>query len=303
MKALGFNFLRTAHYSHDESLIEACDELGMLVGEEIPVYWNVDFKNPKTLRLGARMMRDLIYRDFNHPSVIWWSAGNEVPVSRRDCVQFMATIMRLAKHLDPSRFVVFVTKSYLHDPARKYSDLVLLNSYFGWYFLSEKMFSFVVDVVHSTTLNKPFLMSEFGADAMRGFGRHEAMDVKFTEWKQASLVGHAIKTFNSKPYLSGWVIWIYRDFKSHMRRNKYQQGYNRKGIVDEQDRKKILGHWLPKLAQERYPFHRWKAIAALLFSKCFYLPAVFIGIVIDLAMPIAMRGANTGYYVKEPASV
>ncbi|MEX2717315.1 MAG: glycoside hydrolase family 2 protein [Candidatus Sigynarchaeum springense] len=300
MKALGFNFLRTAHYSHDESLVEAADELGMLVGEEIPVYWNVDFKNPKVLRLASRMMRDLIYRDFNHPSVIWWSAGNEVPVSRRDCYQFMATIMRLAKRLDPTRFSVFVTKALVHDPARSQSDLLLLNSYFGWYYLSERMFGFVCDIVHGTSPKKPFLMSEFGANAEWGFGRREPLDVKSSEWKQASIASHAIKTFNARPYMCGWVIWIYRDFKSHMRLGPHEQGYNRKGLVDEHDRKKLLALWMPRLVHERYTYSMWKMYFGMFLSKLACLPATFAGMLIDAVSPRVMHRINTGYYTIEP---
>ncbi len=300
MKALGFNFLRTAHYSHDESLVEAADELGMLVGEEIPVYWNVDFKNPKVIRLAARMMRDLIYRDFNHPSVIWWSAGNEVPVSRRDCSQFMATIMRLAKRLDPTRFSAFVTKAFVYDPARKQSDLLLLNSYFGWYYLSERMFGSVCDVVHGSAPRKPFLMSEFGANAERGFGRREPLDAKSTEWKQASIVSHAIKSFNARPYMCGWAIWIYRDFKSHMRLGPHENGYNRKGLVDEYDRKKLLASWMPKLVHQRYKFRKWKMYLGMFVSKLAFLPAAFAGVLIDIVSPLVMRKVNTGYYTSEP---
>nr|MDO8113201.1 glycoside hydrolase family 2 TIM barrel-domain containing protein [Candidatus Sigynarchaeota archaeon] len=299
MKALGFNFLRTAHYSHDESLIDACDEEGLLVGEEIPVYWNIDFRNHDVQRLAARLMRDLIRRDFNHPSVIWWSAGNEVPVSRRDCSNFMTTIMALAKRLDPTRFSVFVTKAFIYDPARKHSDLLLLNSYFGWYYLSERLFGSACDVVHGTAPRKPFIMSEFGANAMRGFGRHEAIDVKSSEWKQASIVSHAVKTFNGKPYMSGWAIWIYRDFKSHMRTGKYEQGYNRKGLVDEQDRKKLLALWMPKLVNERRPFHRWKAISGVFGAKIAYFPAAFFDVIVDIISPLFMHKVNTGYYIKD----
>jgi beta-glucuronidase len=300
MKALGFNFLRTAHYSHDESLIEAADELGMLIGEEIPVYWNIDFKNPRVLRLAARMMVDLIHRDFNHPSVIWWSAGNEVPVSRRDCSQFMITLMRLAKHIDPTRFSVFVTKAFIYDPARKQSDLLLLNSYFGWYYLSEKMFGSVCDVVHGTATRKPFLMSEFGANAMRGFGRREAIDEKSSEWKQASIVSRAVTTFNGKPYMSGWAIWIYRDFKSHMRLGKHEQGYNRKGLVDEHDGKKLLALWMPKLVHQSRWHRKWKMYLGMFMAKFMYLPAAFLDMVVDAISPLVMHKVNTGYYTTEP---
>jgi hypothetical protein len=178
----------------------------------------------------------------------------------------------------------------------------LLNSYFGWYLLTEKLFSFVVDVVHGTTMRKPFMISEFGANAMLGFGRREAIDVKSSEWKQASIVSHAIKTFNSKPYLSGWVEWIYRDFKSHMRLDpKYEQGYNRKGLVNEHGRKKLLALWMPRLVKEKHKYNgKAKMIAGLLLAKIAWAPLAFIGIVLDAISPLVMKVINTGYYFPAP---
>ena len=71
MKSLGLNALRTAHYSHDEDLMDIADKLGLLILEEIPVYWHCDFKSNETFKTAAKMMRNLIKRDNNHPSVGW----------------------------------------------------------------------------------------------------------------------------------------------------------------------------------------------------------------------------------------
>jgi len=300
MQALGFNFLRTAHYSHDESLIEAADELGMLVGEEIPVYQYVDFKNPKVLRLATRMMRDMIYRDFNHPSVVWWSAGNEVPVSRLDCARFIPTIMAYSKHLDPTRLSSFVTKALVHDLARKHADVVMLNCYFGWYYLSERILPLVIDIVHGTAPRKPFIITEFGANAMYGFGRHEPLEEKSSEYRQVSIVSHSIKVFNSKPYLSGWCIWIYRDFKSHMRLGKFEQGYNRKGLVDELDRKKLLATWMPKLLGQKMRYSSLQHALASIMAKMIWPFMAALGTIIDLAGPAVNNASSKGYYTSEP---
>ncbi|MFX1255534.1 MAG: glycoside hydrolase family 2 protein, partial [Promethearchaeota archaeon] len=90
IKQMGFNALRTAHYPHDESIYDICDEEGLLVLEEIPVYWGINFSSKKMLALAARMLRTMIRRDFNHPSIIMWSAGNEIPITETACFQFMA---------------------------------------------------------------------------------------------------------------------------------------------------------------------------------------------------------------------
>ena len=300
MKSLGFNFLRTAHYSHDESLMEAADEVGMLIGEEIPVYWDIDYENPKVQKLAVKMFRKLIWRDFNHPSVAWWSAGNEIPTAKRSCQLFFQMLLRLGKKLDPSRFVVYVTKNYVFDPIRKYTDIILLNGYLGWYYGNEKHWKVAVELTHATAIKKPLVISEFGAGAKLGYGRHEPINEKFSEWKQASVVGHAIKTFNSKPFMSGWLIWIYRDFKSHMRLNEFQEGYNRKGIVDEMGNKKLLAGWMPNLIDKKIKYTKTQTIIGMFLSKFLWLPMALIGIIVDTVSSLFMHSRNEGYYNKKP---
>ncbi|HUY00274.1 MAG TPA: glycoside hydrolase family 2 TIM barrel-domain containing protein, partial [Candidatus Deferrimicrobium sp.] len=238
LKKLGFNTLRTAHYSHDETVIELADELGILILEEIPVYWYCDFKNPAVLKLALKMVKALIYRDFNHPSVILWSMGNEIPVEHRVCYMFMHQLMQYAKKLDPSRIITYVSSRMFSDTLRRKSDLACINLYFGWYLFSERNLNLILDFIHQTAPSLPLLITEFGAGAKYGF--HSAQNQKFSEEKQASILTHSIETFNSKDYIAGWIIWIYRDFRSPMRMNQYQQGFNRKGIVSENNELKLI---------------------------------------------------------------
>ncbi|MHA1697302.1 MAG: glycoside hydrolase family 2 protein [Promethearchaeota archaeon] len=304
IKSIGFNFVRTAHYSHDEALIECADEIGILIGEEIPVYWDIDFSKPRTQRLAVRMLKRLVFRDYNHPSIIWWSVGNEIPVHRRDCQFLVKNLLKIVKNLDQTRICCFVTKNFISDPLRRYSDIVCFNGYLGWYFLTERMWDFVVELIHETAPKKPLIISEFGAGAKYGFGRSKPINKKFTEWKQASILSYSIKTFNAKRSVNGWVIWIYRDFKSHMRLNKYQGGYNRKGIVDERDRKKLIAIWMPKLVKDTSKIVRAEMVQKILakfYGKFLWVPAKFFGLMIDLILPKIVKSQGMGYFRPEPA--
>jgi beta-glucuronidase len=246
IKELGFNTLRTAHYPHDEKLIEIADKVGMMILEEIPLYWRCDFANPSVQRLAARMMRDLIRRDFNHPSVILWSMGNEVPIENVTCRRFMHQLLRFVKKLDPSRIVTYVSSRMFHDPLRKELDLPCLNEYFGWYYFSEKNLNLILDMIHETDVSHPLLITEFGADAKYGF--HSRSLQKSSEERQASILANSIETFNSKPYVAGWIIWLYRDFRSPLRTNKYQLGYNRKGIVSDKNELKVAAKAIRRIS-------------------------------------------------------
>jgi len=252
IKKIGFNSVRTAHYPHDEALLEIADKLGLLILEEIPVYWDCNYKSRKTFKLAAKMLVNLIGRDYNHPSVIWWSVGNEIPTHKKECAKFIENLMILAKNHDSSRIVTYVSRKLTSDLMRRKGDVAALNTYFGWYFGVMKMLSLILDWIRTPVLNKPWIFTEFGAGAKFGYRHKGKNPPKFSEEYQLALLDHTIKTINSKEYFSGWFIWIFRDFKTILKNNTYQQGFNRKGIVGEKStEKKLIYYHLPKILNKK----------------------------------------------------
>jgi len=297
MKRLGFNTLRTAHYSHDEKLIELADEIGIMILEEIPVYWQCDFANPSVLKLASKMIRDLIYRDFNHPSVILWSVGNEVPIENRVCCRFMNHLVQLAKKIDSSRIVTYVSSRMFCDPLRNKLDLPCLNEYFGWYYLSERNLNLFLDLIHQTDPLRPLLITEFGADAKYGF--HSRKLQKNSEEKQASILSHSIETFNSKDYIAGWIVWLYRDFRSPLRTNKYQQGYNRKGILSEKNEPKLITRMIRNPSSKTPKKRQFHILPK--FSFISRLIELFVvGILFSLGQKLGTRRKFEKYYSRTP---
>ncbi len=267
IRALGFNAIRSAHYPHDEALPQICDELGMVLLEEVPVYWDCDFANPKVFRLVAKMLRDLVHRDYNHPSVIMWSCGNEIPIERPECDRFMRRAMDWVRRLDTSRIVFYVGMRLTCDTTRKHADVNAVNEYFGWYYLTTKVLSYFLDVTYYTNPKTPWIITEFGADAKRGFRDKVTDPAKFSEDKQAAMIAHTIRILNSKPYVAGWFIWIYRDFRSPFRMNQYQQGFNRKGIVSESNEKKLIARVILKVLNDEERKTRVSRFTAPMLQK------------------------------------
>ncbi|MFY0687406.1 MAG: DUF4982 domain-containing protein [Cyclobacteriaceae bacterium] len=72
-KRLGFNVIRTAHYPQDNALIEACDELGLLVYEEAPTW--IAIGNEEWFKNLEKAARTMVRNHRNHPSVVIWGAG------------------------------------------------------------------------------------------------------------------------------------------------------------------------------------------------------------------------------------
>ncbi|MHA1265807.1 MAG: glycoside hydrolase family 2 protein [Candidatus Helarchaeota archaeon] len=297
IKKLGFNTLRTAHYSHDETLLHFADKIGLLVLEEIPVYWNCDFKNPNVLKLAAKMLRSLIFRDFNHPSVILWSVGNEIPVEHKACYDFIDQLMRYGRKLDSSRIITYVSSRMVSDRLRKNSDLPCLNIYFGWYLFSERNLNRVLDLIHATASNQPLLITEFGAGAKYGF--HSADLLKFSEEKQASILSESILTFNSKNYIAGWIIWIYRDFRSPIRTNRYQQGFNRKGIVSDKNEPKLITRFLRDLIK-KIPHKRRMGWISKMYWVFIPIELFVFGLLYRFFENVVLRGQFEKYYSNIP---
>jgi len=108
LKGMGVNALRTSHNPPSPEMLEACDRLGVLVMDEAFDMWRI----PKVRngyakyfdQWGERDMRDLVRRDRNHPSVILWSIGNEIPEQGRangwETAKFLTG---LAHQEDPTR--------------------------------------------------------------------------------------------------------------------------------------------------------------------------------------------------------
>jgi beta-glucuronidase len=286
IKSLGLNAIRTAHYSHDEDLIEIADKLGILILEEIPVYWSCDFKSNETFKVAAKQMRNLIKRDINHPSVVWWSAGNEVPIEKRECSIFFKRLMDWARRLDDTRIVTFVSHRMFCDLTKRYADVGAINMYFGWYYGSPKMINTVIDIIHTPIFNKPLFYTEFGAGAKYGFHVDWKEQTKFSEERQLYVLDYTIRTLNSKNYIAGWFIWIYRDFRAFLRQNQYQEGFNRKGIVSgEKNEKKLMYYRLPNIIDEKRPIKSSKLLARIMW--CIIFPFAFmVTYIIDFIMAI-----------------
>ncbi|MBF2756023.1 MAG: beta-glucuronidase [Gammaproteobacteria bacterium AqS3] len=103
-KALGANFVRAAHYPYNRHLARLADEMGLLLWEEIPVYWQIDWDNENTLAIARDQMARLVQRDWNRASVIIWSVANETP-NTRERLRFLRRLIEDTRGMDDSRLV------------------------------------------------------------------------------------------------------------------------------------------------------------------------------------------------------
>ena len=249
-KDLDANFVRLAHYPHNETMLRMADRMGLMVWSEIPVYWSIAWDNPATLANAANQLTENITRDKNRASIVIWSVGNETPVNDAR-TKFMRSLVQTARALDSTRLISAALQVQHHDAATRIiddplgADLDVLgcNEYIGWY---EGVPEDADKAEWKTPYDKPLIMSEFGAGAK--YGQHGSKDLRFGEEWQENVYRHQTAMLDRIPFLRGTSPWILMDFRSPRRLLPgIQDDFNRKGLISDQGKKKkaffVLQDW------------------------------------------------------------
>lgn len=239
-KELGCNFVRLAHYPHDETMLRAADRMGLLVWSENPVYWALEFDNPEVLKKAEQQLDEEINTSRNHASIILWSMANETP-SNPARTQFIETLAARARALDGSRLITAAllvrgqgNTKIVDDPLGEALDVIGTNEYIGWYEGHPE----TADITQwDIAYQKPLIMSEFGADAKAGL--HGSEKERWTEEYQANVFRHQLPMLNKIAQLRGMSPWVLMDFRSPNRPLAgIQDEFNRKGLISDQGKKK-----------------------------------------------------------------
>ncbi len=233
---LGANFVRLAHYQHDEAMVRECDRRGVLAWCELPVYWSIAFDNDSTYDNAEEQLEELIVRDRSRASVILWSVANEtMPGEARN--HFLEGLIDAARRLDPTRLVtaaLFTMPNREHhyvldDPLSHHVDVIGINSYIGWYYGDRKTFR---TASWENPNGKPAIFTEFGAGARQG--HRGTKDDIWTEEFQVDVLEGNFEMLSRLDWVAGTSPWILKDFRSPKRvLPGIQDGFNRKGLVSD----------------------------------------------------------------------
>jgi beta-glucuronidase len=242
-KELGCNYVRLAHYPHNEHMARLADKMGMLVWEEIPVYWTISWENEETYCNAEDQLTAMIGRDKNRASVIIWSMANETPTSDLRNI-FLGKLAAKTRSLDPTRLISAALElssvpgnpnvKIISDPFSNVVDILSFNQYIGWY---DGLPNKCKEIHWNISQNKPVIISEFGADAKIGF--HGDSLTRFSEEYQEYLYKETLEMISTIPQLRGISPWILVDFRSPRRAlPNIQDGWNRKGLISDDGKKK-----------------------------------------------------------------
>lgn len=257
-KEMNCNFVRLAHYPYNEDMIRLAEEMGIMVWEEIPLYWSIDWSNKATYANASAQLDEMLTRDINRANIVIWSVANETPISDQRNTFLTGLISQIRKK-DPTRLVSAAVLNKIKqddglwtidDPITEYTDILSFNIYMGWY---TRMQNYGTEMSWTFHQNKPVFISEFGGGAIAG--HHGDMSEYFTEERLVYVYEENIKMLSRMPGLCGTSPWILVDFRSPRRpMNGIQDEFNRKGLISDQGQKKqafyVMQAWYEKIMNQ-----------------------------------------------------
>ncbi len=259
---LNCNCVRGSHYPNTKKTLDYCDEKGILFWEEIPLWgnrpeWSQSFADERFINRILNMHREMVLRDINHPSVVIWGLHNEVDNTLSQTRDLNKRIIETIREYDNTRLITYASNQDVTDECLDLVDVASFNKYIGWYG-SEKDKSIEQNIeelrkkVNESGCEKPILMSEFGAAAIKGVTAIEAM--RWSENYQAALLEKHIETYYESGEISGTFVWQFCDANTQnelaITRPRI---FNNKGILDEYRRPKMAYETVKQVYKEYNP--------------------------------------------------
>ncbi|GAA4245063.1 glycoside hydrolase family 2 protein [Dactylosporangium darangshiense] len=236
IKEIGATAVRMAHYQHDQKDYNLADAAGLVVWAEIPLVNDTTASSGFTAN-AEQQLRELIRQNYNHPSIVFWSIGNEQRADNAATNNLLADLAGIVGTEDPDRLSTYATCCVSDTGAvPTHAETTGYNKYYGWYTGSVSGLGPNLDSLHAAMPARPIAVSEYGAGA--NTTQHElnpAQPSAGGQWHpeeyQALLHEQSWKQLQARPYVWGKFVWNMFDFASDGRNEGSQPGINDKGLV------------------------------------------------------------------------
>jgi beta-galactosidase len=257
IREIGANTVRLAHYQHDQETYSLMDQAGMVVWAETPL---VDRTSPPDLQdttpaladNAEQQLRELIRQNYNHPSIVTWSIGNEVNLiaakglTVSNAKPLLTRLNNVARAEDPGRpstladccgSVPAEARPGL-DTVAGITDVIGYNRYYGWYSPDVGVLRRDLERLHRMYPNQPISIAEYGAGGaltqhtdnpkggpIHAFGRPHPEDF------QSYILEESWKQIQPLPFI--WASWVWNmfDFSNDARLEGDLIDTNDKGLV------------------------------------------------------------------------
>ena len=251
---LNANSFRTSHYPYAENMYDLCDREGIVIIDETPAVgmsWP-QYTNKPLFEHHEQVIKDMIARDKNHPSVVMWSLANEPWYDQggeksENALKYFTPLYELAHAEDTQNrpvTIVCCQNDYTKDLVTRTMDVVCLNRYYGWYNLSGDLdaacYALNVELDFWEKIGKPVMFTEYGADTMEGVhGTHGKM---WSEEYQRDYYARINAEIDKRPWFIGEQLWNFADFVTIQGTMRVEG--NRKGILTRDRQPKLAAHFL-----------------------------------------------------------
>jgi beta-galactosidase len=264
---MGANSVRMAHYQHDDAWADEADAHGMIAWAEIPYVTTPSLSGGEgsaaVFANAEQQLRELIRQNYNHPSIMMWSIGNEVDASKlfgltsgeTKPLALLRHLQKVAKEEDPTRPTIFadccedvrspvagLDAQVQGEALAGAADMIGYNRYYGWYypqpFKAAEQLGAQLDAFHAKHPALPIAISEYGAggaisqhsdNPTAGFvnatGRPQPEEYESWVHEQSWPV------IRDRPFIFGSYVWNMFDFASDLRNEGDSVDINTKGLV------------------------------------------------------------------------
>lgn len=253
LKWIGANSIRTSHYPYSEEIMSLADEYGIMVIDEVPAvgmgWWNDTFTsdraNDETKELHKELVRQLVARDKNHPSVIMYSVANEAATHEANSRPYFADVVECARSVTDLPITIIEFTKADDSLVGDLVDVIGINRYYAWYEEHGDL-----TTVHDKMVTelgkwrkkcgKPVFVAEFGADTIEGL--HSLPSESFSEEFQMEHLSENCKAFDACEGVIGEHVWNFADFKTKQGLTRIRG--NRKGVFTKERQPKMAAHFL-----------------------------------------------------------
>ena len=278
LKDMGGNFLRISHYPQDPVVTQMCDRYGIVASVEIPVV-NAVTVSEEFRENCVRMAEEMVWQDFNSPSVVMWAYMNEVllrppyddedEAGKKAYIDFLYSVAEdienTIKKIDPDRYTMLPCHSnpalYNECGISRLPDILGWNLYNGWYGGGFDGFRKTLDKLHAMYPEQSLLVTEYGADVDPRLHSFEPERFDFSCEYGLMYHHHYIPEILSRKWLAGTTVWNLNSFYSESRRDAVPH-VNSKGITgldrERKDTYYLYRTWLSDKPELRIGGHGWK---------------------------------------------
>lgn len=234
IQEIGANTVRLAHYQHAAEFYEECDERGFVVWAEIP-FISVMNPDPAAHRNCIQQLKELIYQNYNHPSICFWGISNEILIGgiSEQLVKNHKELQKLAKEIDPTRLttIAHVTMTPTEGPMHGITDVESYNHYFGWYGGKIEDNGPWMDRYHKEHPDICIGLSEYGCEGIVTYHSDHPACKDYSEAYQALYHEYMAKMLSERPWIWSSHVWNMFDFGCAARDEGGVRGRNNKGLV------------------------------------------------------------------------